>query len=159
MSCEIAARSPRPVRHTSRMPCQVVRERDFLLIADRIENLSTRGLLVRATRRVLTGERLIVSFQLPHGGAWIDSEVLVARVIHGRRRGEEGRALGLEFETLDRAARCALERHLARVPAVPPGRSRARDDHGARRLLALLARGPSRSWNLNPRGLEQHQIA
>ncbi len=140
MSCEIADKNPRPVRHTSRLPCQVVRERDFRLIADRIENLSLSGMLVRSSGPVLTGERLIVSFQLPHAGKWIDSEALVARVIHGRRRGEHGRALGLHFELLESHARWAIERHLKKIPAIPPGRPRMTDEGAGSEILAELLR-------------------
>ena len=58
----------RPSRHTVCIDCQVVRERDFRLVADRVENLSATGLLAGPADPVLTGERLIVSFRLPRSG-------------------------------------------------------------------------------------------
>lgn len=119
MSPDLKAGRRRPIRHTTRFRCQVVRERDFRLVADRVENLSLSGMLVRASAEVLTGERLIVSFELPKRRVWIDAEAVVARVVHGRRRGERGRALGLEFDDLDADGRLALACHLSFVPAVP----------------------------------------
>lgn len=115
---------PRVSRHTAAIPCQVVRERDFRLVADRIANLSLTGLLVGPADPVLTGERLIVSFQAPRWGTWIDVEATVARVVHGRRPGEFSRALGLRFEALDPWSRWVLERNLSGLPPVPPGRWR-----------------------------------
>ena len=55
----------RSTRHSVGLVCQVVRERDFQLIADRIVNLSATGLMVSPADPALTGERLIVSFQIP----------------------------------------------------------------------------------------------
>src|SRR5689334_5653386 len=75
------------------LPCQVVREHDFKLIADRTLDISVEGLLLPLRTRVLTGESLIVSFAIP--GIWIDAEATVARVIHGRRPGDDGLALGI----------------------------------------------------------------
>jgi len=108
-------RSP---RHLIRLPCQLVRERDFRLVGDRITNLSTSGLLVMPTDPVLTGERLILSFEL--GGQWIDSEVSVARVAHGRRPGERTRGLGLELEQIDKATRKHIADVLETFPLAPP---------------------------------------
>jgi hypothetical protein len=114
-------RSKRPSRHTVAIPCQVVRESDFRLIADRISNLSVSGALVTPADPVLTGERLIVSFRAPRWGVWIDTEATVARVIHGRRHGEYTRALGLSFDSLDPFERFVLSHNLHWLPPVPPG--------------------------------------
>lgn len=109
----------RLARRTARLACQVVRERDFRLVADQVLNLSSGGLLVGPADPVLTGERVIVSFQGRAG--WVDAEAVVARVVHGRRNGEHSRSLGLSFETLDDASRQALERALQMYVPVPPG--------------------------------------
>ncbi len=109
----------RPARHRVRWACQVVRERDFRLVADQIENLSGAGLLATPADPVLTGERVIVSFQLPEG-AWIDTTATVARVIHGRRPGEHRRALGIEFDRLAPESRILLRKALKRCPPAPP---------------------------------------
>jgi hypothetical protein len=88
------------------LPCQAVRERDFVLIADRTLDISVDGLLLPLRRRVLTGESLIVSFTIP--GMWIDAEATVARVIHGRRPGDGGLAVGVVFDHIAASARAAL---------------------------------------------------
>lgn len=106
----------RPNRHLTDAACQLVRERDFRLIGDRILDLSANGIRVGMLRPVLTGERLIVSFQLPSRLGWIDTEATVARVQHGRRPGDCVRAIGLEFESLDTELRRSLERDLGWLP-------------------------------------------
>ncbi len=117
---------PRPSRHTVKIPCQVVRERDFCLVADEIADLSVTGMLVVPADPVLTGERVIVSFQTPIWGIWIDAEATVARVVHGRRPGEYSRALGLRFEGIDAWSRTVIEQNLRGLPPIPPGSWRPR---------------------------------
>jgi hypothetical protein len=128
----------RSSRHSVRLNCQVVRERDFQLVADRIVNLSTTGLLVSPADPALTGERLIVSFQIPHSGYWVDAEATVARVVHGRRPGEHTRGLALELENVEDIPQMILGRALRRCPPAPPGR-RARARRGLIALGALLS--------------------
>lgn len=139
--------SGRMPRHLLRLPCQVVRERDFRLIADRVENLSLTGLSVSPAEPVLTGERLIVSFRLPHEGIWVDAEARVTRVIHGRRPGEDQRALGLAFEDVSVELQLAIARELMKTPPAPPGRS-LRDEHSCRvaRVLAWFSTRIEPSW-------------
>ncbi len=127
----------RPTRHSVRLACQVVRERDFQLIADRIVNLSETGLLVSPADPALTGERLIVSFQIPHSGYWVDAEATVARVVHGRRPGEYSRCLALELENVEAIAQMLLTRALGRCPPAPPGHRSGR--RGVTALAALLS--------------------
>ncbi|MCH2109295.1 MAG: PilZ domain-containing protein [Polyangiaceae bacterium] len=128
----------RPTRHSMRAACQVVRLADFSLIADRMENLSTWGCLVSPADPVLTGEHVLVSFQIPGTDERLEVDATVTRVIHGRRPGENTRKLGLEFENLAPYERFRLRRALRERPIVPPGprpgrRSRQFD------LAALLA--------------------
>lgn len=123
----------RPTRHSVRLACQVVRERDFQLIADRIVNLSETGLLVSPADPALTGERLIVSFQIPHSGYWVDAEATVARVVHGRRPGEYSRCLALELDNVDAIPQMLLARALRRCPPAPPGH------RSGRRSMTALA--------------------
>jgi hypothetical protein len=95
-----------------------VREHDFKLIADRTLDISVEGLLLPLRTRVLTGESLIVSFGIP--GLWIDAEATVARVVHGRRPGDDGLAVGVIFDHLSSSARAALAGFLhGRRPALP----------------------------------------
>ena len=46
-------------RLAARIACQVVRERDFRLVADRVLDLSSNGVLVGPADPVLTGERIM----------------------------------------------------------------------------------------------------
>ena len=92
----------RAFRRFVRLDCQIVRERDFRLVADLALDLSTLGMLVRAKVPVLTGEEVVVSFKPPRSNQWFDAVAIVARVLHGRRPGDAGTCLGLEF--LDVAA-------------------------------------------------------
>ena len=127
----------RSTRHSVRLVCQVVRERDFQLVADRIVNLSASGLVVSPADPALTGERLIVSFQIPHSGLWVDAEATVARVVHGRRPGEYTRGLALELENVEDIPQMVLSRALNRCPPAPPGHRSGR--RGVTALAQLLS--------------------
>lgn len=125
-----AATTPhrRAFRHALRVACQVVRLRDFRLVADTVLDLSTRGMYTAALERVLTGEELLVSFRVPRSNRWMDVEATVVRVSHGRRPGEHGRALGLQFHGIDDRARRILFEALRFFPPAsgypsPGGRS------------------------------------
>jgi hypothetical protein len=103
------------------LPCQAVREHDFVLIADRSLDISVEGMLLplmRHERAVLTGETLIVSFYIP--GTWIDAEATITRVIHGRRPGDDGLAIGILFDVMSASSRAALAGFLhGRPPPLP----------------------------------------
>jgi hypothetical protein len=90
-------------RRFVRIDCQVVREHDFKLVGDLALDLSTKGMLVRARTRVLTGEELLVAFRPPRCNRWIDAQGTVARVVHGRRPGDTGLSFGLEFHGMESA--------------------------------------------------------
>lgn len=128
----------RPTRHTVKRPCQVVRERDFRLIADQIEDLSSWGMRVGPADPALTGQTLLVSFQVPGQDVWIDTEALVTRVVHGRRPGEHARYLGLEFTQLRPWHRYLLKRSLETVPRVPVGPRLGRRAKVSAKALARL---------------------
>ena len=119
----IAPPSARESRRTStrralELPCQAVREHDFTLVADRTLDVSVDGVLLPVSRPILTGEAIIVSFQIP--GAWIDAEAIVTRVVHGRRPEDDGLAVGAIFDVISPAARAALAGFLhGRPPPLP----------------------------------------
>ena len=102
--------------------CEVVREHDFRRVARIGLDLSTEGMLVKADARVLTGEEVLVCFRAPFG-RWFDARATVARVIHGRRPGDVGPCLGLEFYDHDDAFRSALFEHLRGWPGRTPARA------------------------------------
>jgi hypothetical protein len=112
-------------RYAVRIPCQVVRERDFRLISDAVLDLSMSGMVVTTThwvfgQSILTGERLIVSFRLPRTQFWVDAEATVTRVARGRRRGEHAPALALEFDPLPLFMKQRMRGALRRSPPPPP---------------------------------------
>jgi hypothetical protein len=89
-------------RRYVRLDCQIVREHDFRLVGDLALDLSTRGMLVRARQRVLTGEEVIVAFKPPRSNRWVDAQGIVTRVVHGRRPGDYGLSFGIEFYGLSK---------------------------------------------------------
>ena len=112
----------REVRRAVGLTCQVVRERDFRLIADQAVDLSPDGMLVSSSHEMEVGESLIVSFEATQLGLWFDTEASVTRVIKGRRPGDRGPGIGLSFSSLDRVKRLILRGHLRRVPPPLPRR-------------------------------------
>ncbi len=113
--------SRRPTRHSVSTSCRVVKNKDFTLVADRVENLSTYGMLVSPADPCLTGERVYVSFRIPGTEQIIDTSAHVTRVIHGRRPGESSRKLGLEFDDLSHYERYQIRKALKDRPLAPPG--------------------------------------
>lgn len=123
------------------LECQVVRERDFRLVANRALDVSPDGMLVAIEDEIDAGEKLIVSFRAPfvafrresqivpedHPGFWFDTEADVARVVRGRREGDRGKAAGLVFSTLSNVHRLILRNHLRRVPPPVPRRTQRID--------------------------------
>jgi|LNFM01.1.fsa_nt_gb c-di-GMP-binding flagellar brake protein YcgR len=110
-------------RRTVRMPCEAVRERDFSLVGNVVLDLSSTGALLRSSAKVLTGDSMILSFFEPEAARWFDVEATVARVVHGRRLGDGGRAVGVRFSAMAAQDKRALERALnKRVPSLPKRR-------------------------------------
>jgi hypothetical protein len=100
-------------RRYVRLDCQVVREHDFKLVGDLALDLSTSGMLVRAKKRVLTGDEVIVSFKPPRSNRWFDAQGIVARVLHGRRPSDvHGLSFGIAFVETSAEAELELFQHL-----------------------------------------------
>jgi hypothetical protein len=96
--------------------CEVVRERDFKLVGTRVLDLSTRGLLLETDLTILTGEDLVVSFKGPTSERWYDCTATVARVVHGRRRRDAKRAVGVAFDRLHVLDELLLCEELRKAP-------------------------------------------
>jgi|HubBroStandDraft_2_1064218.scaffolds.fasta_scaffold202761_2 hypothetical protein len=128
----------RAVRRAVRVPCLVMRQRDYRLVGSYGLDLSPTGMLVKAHERVLTGEPVQVSFRLPKSRAWIAASATIARVLHGRRPGDTGRCLGIEFDSLDPAVLRRLRSDLHNLPPPLPNRE-PRIDYAASVHLAALA--------------------
>jgi PilZ domain len=133
----VHAQQRRALRRAIRVDCQVVRERDFRLVGSRGIDLSPKGMLVLTQEPILTGEPLFVSFRLPQGLYWFDSQATVARVVHGRRPGDVARCFGVEFETLDPDCQWFLGLALRGVAPPIPKREPRIDYAGSVHLAAL----------------------
>jgi hypothetical protein len=117
----------REVRRAVSVPCQIVRERDFRLVAETALDVSPDGMLIKTEVDLSPGENVFVSFRATELGIWFDSEARVARVIHGRRPGDKGRAVGISFSTMSRVKRFILRGHLRKVPPPVPRRAQRID--------------------------------
>ncbi len=116
----------RAFRRYVRLDCQVVREHDFRVISDLALDLSEAGMLVTTQHRVLTGEEVVVVFKPPRSNRFIDALGVVARVVHGRRPGDRGRCLGIEFFGMSESDRHHLWECLRGLPAPDPARDPVR---------------------------------
>ncbi len=98
-----ASRSPSlrgAERHQALYACHLVRERDDEVIGRVAMDLSSGGMQVLTGSKVLTGEPVRVTFQVPETQRWLTLQGTVARVLHGRRPNEWGRRLGVAFHEL-----------------------------------------------------------
>jgi hypothetical protein len=128
MSIFVRRNDRREVRRAHRFYCQVVRERDFRLVATQALDVSPDGIFVALGELDLeVGEPVIVSFKATRLGLWFDTEAKVSRIVRGRRTGDKGRGAGLSFLTLDRVKRMILRGHLRRVPPPVPKRTQRID--------------------------------
>lgn len=117
----------REIRRSIELSCQVVRERDFRLVADRALDVSPDGMLVTSHHDLEPGDSLIVSFQATRLGIWFDTEATVARTVRGRRMGDRGPGAAITFSSLDRVKRLILRGYLRRVPPPLPRRAQRID--------------------------------
>lgn len=104
------------LRRSVETHCEVVRERDFKLVGTRVLDLSTRGLLLETDLTILTGEELYVSFKGPASERWYDCTATVARIVHGRRRRDTKRAVGVAFDRLHVLDELLLCEELRKAP-------------------------------------------
>lgn len=112
----------RAVRRAVYTPCVAVAQNGYRLIGQRVLDLSPRGMLVTCGVRVGLGEKLMVSFQPPGKGPWMNTEAEVTRLVHGLRFGDRGPCAGLVFRDLSRSEREELLVRLAGIPPTIPSR-------------------------------------
>ncbi len=127
MSLFIRKNDRREMRRALSLRCQVVRERDFRLVAEETVDVSPDGMRVMTDVELAPGENLYVSFRATETGIWFDTEAQVARVIRGRRPSDTGKGIGLRFSTLSRVQRFILRNYLKRVPPPVPRRTQRID--------------------------------
>lgn len=125
-------------RHAVHVDCQVVRERDFRLVASKSLDLSATGMQVVSALDVALGDSVIVSFRAPRTDRFIDAEAVVTRVSHGRRRGDLARSIGLEFSSIDRASFITLKGALRRLPATRASRPSRLDYASLARVVSMI---------------------
>lgn len=111
------------VRHTASVSCRVVRRADWRVLGIRTVDLSPEGMLVLSNERADKGSELLVSLQTTDLPIWFDTRAVVTRIVEGRRRGDEGRALGVRFESLAAVPRLILRGHLRKLPRPLPLRA------------------------------------
>lgn len=119
-----AAVQRRAVRRAARTRCQAVDSAGFALLGEQVVDLSPRGMLILCTRRARVGDGVLVSFRAPSRAGqaelWFDAEAIVARVVAGRRRCDEGYGAGLEFTYFEKSCRHELLMRLAGFPLPVP---------------------------------------
>jgi len=125
------------MRRALRLTCQVVRDRDFSLIAERTLDMSPDGMLVACDVGDLQpGETVFVTFRATELDIWFDSEATVRRIVRAKRHGDKERAVGLEFTSMSRVKRFILRGHLRRVPPPVPRRTQRIDWTGTVERIA-----------------------
>jgi len=126
------------LRRGVRIPCQVVDEEGFTLLARECFDLSVRGMGVKAIAPAPIGTPLIVSFRIPGSSYHCDFEARVARVVWGRRREDRYPSLGIELLDMDALSRAVLAARLRGLPPPVPMR-RVRVDYAA--TVGSIAKG------------------
>ncbi len=132
----VPARERRFSRRSVRLGCELVRTRDWSLAGRRILDLSLEGLKIQAENELAPGEDVQVFFRVPFSPIWVLAEGSVARVIHGRRPGDDGPAYGIRLAPLHPKAQKALSAASARFPLTLPWRSRRIDYAATVRAIA-----------------------
>jgi hypothetical protein len=134
----LSARDRSALRRQVRLPCQIVEEDRFELLANECIDLSVRGMRVRAILPAPVGTRVLASFRVPGSSLYLDLDAEVTRVIWGRRFNDRCAALGLRFVNLSPVDRAILGSRLAGMPPPVPART-LRFDYAA--TIAQVARG------------------
>jgi hypothetical protein len=83
------------------------------------------------------GEELIVTFRVPGTRVWIDTFATVVRVVHNRRPGDRGPAIGLAFGPLSTEEQRVLRGALTIFPPTLPARPQRLDYAATAAFIAL----------------------
>jgi hypothetical protein len=135
----VHARDRRAGRRMVRLGCEVVRTSDYKLVGDRAIDVSDNGLQLLQKpweKDVELGEDVQVFFRVPFSGIWVLAEGKVQRVVRGTRRGDEGRAYGIQMADLHEEAASALRHAMGRFPPTLPRRSKRIDYAATVRLIS-----------------------
>jgi PilZ domain-containing protein len=110
------------IRRSVYLGCRVRRMTGRGLVGDRSLDLSPQGMFVLSDEHLEAGTELFVSFQATDLPIWFDTRATVARLVAGRRLGDDGRGFGLRFRTLPAVSRIILRGHLRKAPRAAPQR-------------------------------------
>jgi hypothetical protein len=111
---------------------------EFRLLAERVVDLSPRGMLVACEMAAQVGDRVTVSFRVPGpDDLWFNAEAVVARVVGGQRCDDEGYGAGLEFTYFEKRCRQELLSRLAGFPPPVPKRQPRRVEVCSQELQVL----------------------
>jgi PilZ domain-containing protein len=110
------------IRRSVYLGCRVKRVTSSGLVGDRSLDLSPQGMFVLSDENLEPGAELVVSFQATDLPIWFDTRATVARLVAGRRLGDDGRGFGLRFRTLPAVSRIILRGHLRKAPRAAPQR-------------------------------------
>lgn len=138
-SLVLTAHQRRSMRRAATVPCQVVAEHGFRLLGTQTLDLSHHGLLVRSDAHVEIGEEVYVSMRIPGGVSWLDALGRVARVVHGLRGRDVGRAVGVELLYMEAIDRALLEASLRGRPPPIPARHLRQDYAATVRRIRVAA--------------------
>ena len=109
------------------VPCQIVRDVDTQVFAERTSDISEAGMLFHSDADLALGDTLTVSFQTTDLGIWVDARATVVRLVKGRRKEDRGVGFGVRFDALDPVKRLVVRGSLRK--ARPPLPRRSRDLH------------------------------
>jgi hypothetical protein len=124
--------------------CQAVDVSEFQLIAERVVDLSPRGMLVACGARTRVGNRVAVSFLVPGTeDLWFEAEAVVVRIVEGDDwpAQDGGYGAGLAFTFIEKRCRDELLSRLAGYPPRLPKRRwlEERAESGDSQSLSPLA--------------------
>ena len=132
----IPARERRGQRRAVSLPCDVVRERDYLPVGKKIVDLSPQGMqLLAEGADAHVGDPLQVLFKIPFTPTYVFVDAVVTRLVRGHRTGDSGPSYGVKFLPLAPDADALLKRTLKRFPPAIRWRPRRIDYAASVRLI------------------------
>jgi hypothetical protein len=115
------AHSRQGLRRSVELSCELVSLERFAILGRRTLDVSRGGALIVASEDAEPGEQVLLHLTAPDQTR-VCAEAVVSRVVHGQRRGDSGRALGLRFLRTPTLRLDRLMRQLRGTPPRVPGR-------------------------------------
>jgi hypothetical protein len=114
--------TPDSKRRWVRLEAEVVSAEDFERVGGRIVEIGAEGASIELEQRVVTGETLFVSFELPGVGV-VDAEAVASA--------RSGRVVAVQWSIIEDEVRSALSGRLSKLPPVLPRPSESGDTYPA----------------------------